>query len=125
MSKRNDSITDLVEPFRSDVKEILAELEKRGSKLKIFETKRSLARQTEIFKGGFSRTMKSKHLEGKACDFVVFDKGQWSWDTKIYMSEYQMLGQIVRGYKDLKWGGDFNAVNGKKFVDLPHVEYRA
>lgn len=117
MSKRLDSIDLLVEPFRSDVKEIVEELKKRDSKLKVFETKRDMVRQTEIFKAGHSKTLKSKHLEGKACDFVVFDEGNWSWDAKKYREEYALLGKIVSRYKNLRWGGNF-----KKFVDMPHVE---
>lgn len=117
MSKRIDSVDLLVEPFRSTVKLIIEDLTRAGSKLRVFETRRSLDRQSEIFRQGFSKTMKSKHLEGKACDFVVFDEGKWSWDSKKYKSEYALLGNLVKQYKGIRWGGLF-----KKIVDLPHIE---
>lgn len=57
----------------------------KSIRLAIFETARSLARQKVLYRDGFSKTMKSKHLEVpcRATD-VVFQRystrtGKWDW----------------------------------------------
>ena len=79
---------------------------------------RTLDRQTELFKKGLSKTMKSKHLIGRAVDLVAYVDGKVSWEKEDY---YPIALAMERAAIELnvkiKWGGDF-----KNFFDGPHFE---
>ena len=79
---------------------------------------RTLDRQTELFKKGLSKTMKSKHLIGRAVDLVAYVDGKVSWEKEDY---YPIALAMERAAIELnvkiKWGGDF-----KSFFDGPHFE---
>lgn len=79
---------------------------------------RTLDRQTELFKKGFSKTMKSKHLIGRAVDLVAYVDGKVSWEKEDY---YPIALAMERAAIELnvkiRWGGDF-----KSFFDGPHFE---
>jgi hypothetical protein len=84
----------------------------------ITEGIRTLDRQEELFKKGLSKTMKSKHLIGRAVDLVAYVDGKVSWEKEDY---YPIALAMERAAIELnvkiKWGGDF-----KSFFDGPHFE---
>lgn len=126
MSKRNCDVDKLSPEFKPIVLEIMEKLRELGVQVYLFETWRSKERQEELVKEGRSKTMKSKHLEGRAADFVAKINGQWSWDlkNKKVKEVYQRFGVVLLPYKDkIRWGGDFGGIPGKGW-DMPHIEMR-
>lgn len=113
--------------FVYQLKEELQNLHASGESLlvDVFETKRSVARQKEIYAAGHTRTMKSRHIEGTAVDFVVRDeKGNWTWDmNNLEVSKaYRTYGKVAKDLADLmgikiSWGGDW-----RSFKDYPHIQ---
>ena len=79
---------------------------------------RTLDRQKELYKKGVSKTMKSKHLIGRAVDLVAYVDGKVTWDKQPY---YAIALAMERAATELqvgiRWGGDF-----KSFFDGPHFE---
>tara|TARA_R100001530_G_C4206103_1_gene126079 strand:+ start:37 stop:558 length:522 start_codon:yes stop_codon:yes gene_type:complete len=71
-----------------------------------------------------TKTMKSKHLSGRAFDIVALDKGAIDWkDTEKYKKIATHLYKTAKslGYeKDFQWGGDWKY----NWKDLPHYEIR-
>ena len=93
----------LVEPFRSSVKEMIKRC-KDIPGFRITETLRTLERQKELYKNGYSKTLKSKHLTGEACDVYVRD-----YDMSFYNQIYERIKDIpyiIWPYKDLAWNWD-------------------
>ncbi len=45
---------------------------------------RTIEQQKELVAKGASKTMKSKHLEGKAFDIMAFVNGRASWELNLY-----------------------------------------
>ncbi len=45
---------------------------------------RTIEEQKELVAKGASKTMKSKHLEGKAFDIMAFVNGRASWELNLY-----------------------------------------
>ena len=82
----------------------------------ITEGKRTLEMQKKYVKEGKSQTMKSRHLGGKAIDFV--DYPDFSYDVK-------KMTKIANAFKaaakelniPIRWGGDW-----KSFKDTSHIE---
>lgn len=84
---------------------------------RIFEGHRTLERQKILVKNGFSKTLKSKHLNNpsRAIDIIEYP---WSWKGFILSDKYRnLVNELLLNYKDISWGG-----NWKSFVDLPHFE---
>lgn len=105
--------------FKPYAYNILGLIQAHNLPFRVFETLRTKERQEALVKKGRSRTLKSKHIEGKAVDFVLYIDGKWSWDHKFY---YDFLGHLVE--KELgdhvKWGGRFN-----NFYDGVHYQLKA
>jgi hypothetical protein len=99
--------------FEHKVGQIMIELKQKGWKPKINEQFRSVKRQKELVKKGFSTTMRSKHLCGLAVDII--DK-RYLWNIPIKHQFWKDLGTAARKY-GLTWGGDW-----RRFVDVAHVE---
>lgn len=79
---------------------------------------RTLDRQEELFKKGLSKTMKSKHLIGRAVDLVAYVDGKVSWEKEYYYPiALAMERAAIELQVDIRWGGDF-----KNFFDGPHFE---
>lgn len=79
---------------------------------------RTLDRQEELFKKGLSKTMKSKHLIGRAVDLVAYVDGKISWEKEHYYPiALAMERAAIELNVDIRWGGDF-----KRFFDGPHFE---
>ena len=74
-----------------------------------------------------TKTMKSKHLSGRAIDVSVFKGGKYvRGDTEDEMQMYRDVGAHIKGTakklgyeKDFSWGGDW-----KDFVDAPHYQIK-
>jgi len=92
----------------------------------VLEGKRSEERQSELVAKGASKTMKSKHLEGKAVDIAPYPVPNWE-DTYqfIYMAG-RVMQEADRLGVDLRYGGDWDrdetVVSDQKFQDLVHFE---
>ena len=84
----------------------------------ITEGVRTLERQKELVKAGASRTLRSKHLEGKAIDVVAYVCGKVAWDWPLYEKIAKAFKQAADELDiKIKWGGDW--VN---FKDGPHFQ---
>lgn len=84
---------------------------------------RTVAEQREMVRKGASKTMRSRHLPGKAgfacaVDFAVTDKGKVKWDWPLYAKFAKVVKQAARdvGVK-IEWGGDWT-----NFKDGPHFQ---
>lgn len=79
---------------------------------------RSAHRQLELVRDGKSKTLRSKHLEGRAIDFYAYVDGNGSWDTEhlamVAASFLQAANKL--GYK-ISWGGLW-----RSFKDYPHIQ---
>ena len=84
----------------------------------ITEGVRTLERQKELVKAGASRTLKSKHLEGKAIDVVAYVGGKVAWDWPLYEKIAKAFKQAAAELEvNIKWGGDWAT-----FRDGPHFQ---
>jgi peptidoglycan L-alanyl-D-glutamate endopeptidase CwlK len=82
---------------------------------------RTTAEQEEMIKKGWSKTMKSKHLEGRAMDLWPINPKTGKLDP-TYEEGYEAINKAVKAAaKEAKvpveWGGDW-----KKFKDRPHFQ---
>jgi len=84
----------------------------------ITEGLRTLERQKQLVKAGASKTLRSKHLEGKAIDVVAYLDGEVRWDWPLYEKIAKAFKQAADelGYK-ITWGG-----NWATFKDGPHFQ---
>lgn len=84
----------------------------------ITEGIRTLDRQEELYKKGLSKTIKSKHLIGRAIDVVAYVDGKVNWEEQYYYTiATAMKSAATELNVNIKWGGDF-----KSFFDGPHFE---
>lgn len=95
----------------------------------VTEGVRDLDRQRLLMARGFSRTLRSKHIVGRAVDLMACgdldgdgdidaqDKAI-TWDREHYakLADAMKSAAIELGV-DIRWGGDF-----KSFFDGPHFE---
>ena len=107
---------------------------------------RTEAEQKVLFDKGASKTMKSKHLEGKAVDLMAYIDGRGTWELNVY----DEIADAMKGASKLhdvkiRWGaawtvyslGDYDGTSedammeyigirraeGKRpFIDAPHFE---
>jgi peptidoglycan L-alanyl-D-glutamate endopeptidase CwlK len=91
---------------------------------------RTLEEQEKLFAAGRSKTMKSKHLEGRAVDLMAYVDGNGCWELNVYddlcdamKAAAEELGVAI------KWGaawseGDIRSYEGTseeammKYIDL-------
>lgn len=81
---------------------------------------RTLAEQKEYVRTGKSKTMKSRHLDGCALDFVAWANGKISYSKahmKAVADAFKAAGVELLGPGRVEWGGDW-----KIFVDMPHIQ---
>lgn len=81
---------------------------------------RTVEEQKNLVHEGKSRTMKSKHLEGRAIDIVIYINGKANWDVDNYRKVSQVFKQVAteEGVQ-IEWGGDW-----KSFVDAVHFQLK-
>ena len=86
----------------------------------IISARRTIAEQRRLVAEGKSQTLRSRHLDGEALDFVpldpatgkgVFERGLAVEVAIAFMDAGQAMGCPV------KWGGMW-----KNFEDIPHIE---
>lgn len=144
-SKRSLTKLALVQPKLKDVA-VLA-LKYSTVDFGITEGLRTKSRQRQLIADGKSKTMKSKHLEGRAVDVVAYINGDTiTWEEKYYVKIAEAFQRASTELDiDLRWGGawnqDFNGVltpeemmtryvEGKRavgqtpFLDLVHFELK-
>lgn len=81
---------------------------------------RTIEEQRHYVRTGKSKTMKSRHLNGFAFDFVAIDPG-----TKKVSYSLSLMKQVANACKEagrqlnvpIEWGGDW-----KGFTDTPHIQ---
>lgn len=83
----------------------------------VTEGKRSLARQRQLVKDGFSKTLNSRHLTGHAADVAAVVNGKLDFQNR---EPYRPIWDAVRQAASelgvpIEWGG-----NWKSFVDVFH-----
>jgi len=108
---------------------------------------RNLKEQEALVAKGASKTMKSKHLEGKAVDLMAYiDGGRASWELNLYDEIADAMKEASKETEvDLRWGAcwttnslresdlscdalmmqyiDIRRSQGRRpFIDAPHFE---
>ena len=108
---------------------------------------RTIEEQRALVDSGASKTMKSKHLDGMAFDFMVFLGPRVCWELKFYDDVGDAIVKTAKdmGIKQLKWGGAWHidnilewngtmleayndyvklrvSQNRTPFVDMPHFQ---
>ncbi len=112
----------------------------------VIEGVRTLERQKQLVESGASKTMKSKHLKGRAVDLMAYLNGRASWELNLYddVANAMKLAAKSQGVA-LTWGGawhipdirewegtmeeamnayvDLRRSQGRRpFIDGPHFE---
>jgi len=107
---------------------------------------RTIEEQRELVSSGVSKTMNSKHLEGRAVDLMAYIGSRASWELSVYdeIADAMKEGAFSEGVA-IRWGAAWNlpdirawtgtmeeAMNdyidlkryeGKRpFIDAPHFE---
>lgn len=96
-----------------------AELAKAdGLEFRITEGLRTLARQRQLLAAGASSTMKSRHLDGHAVDFVPVVSGEISWKWPAF---WPLVEVFERAAKEVGIPVEMGA-RWRKFADGPHVQ---
>lgn len=137
MPTLNAAYNSLDPTFKPIVLEILTRLEKKGWQPIVAEGRRTVEQQKEKVRLGYSKTMKSYHLTGKAADIV--DK-RFLWNKGVYHEFWLDLGAIVMELREknpkIRWGGVWDRpfsvyqhlqkTKGRPgyFIDVAHVELR-
>jgi hypothetical protein len=109
----------LLEPkTRELVQSILTASATAGTKLMVFETFRSQARQIQLFNQGATKLREvGVHHYGLACDIVRDIDGEPSWK-----GSFDFLG-VLAHKNSLIWGGDWGDPTTKHtFIDADHVQ---
>ena len=79
---------------------------------------RTYAEQVEYVKTGKSKTLKSRHLGGRAIDYVGLVNGRVTYDVAVMTRiAEQFKRAAAKCGVPIKWGGDW-----KSFKDTPHIE---
>ncbi|MCK5385778.1 MAG: M15 family metallopeptidase [Gammaproteobacteria bacterium] len=121
-----------------DVDERLVAVVKRAIALTkqdftIIEGLRTVERQQILFDSGASRTMRSKHIEGKAVDLVAYIDGDISYHFDLF---YGIALAMQKASSELdipiRWGGawcvldDDPDMRGKvqRYVDRKHRQHK-
>ncbi|MCE2518143.1 MAG: M15 family metallopeptidase [Alphaproteobacteria bacterium] len=88
----------------------------------IISARRTRAEQRRLVAAGKSRTMRSRHLNGQALDFVPLDpttgKGRFDRALAIEVAVAFLDAGIERNCP-VRWGGSW-----REFEDIPHIEMR-
>tara|TARA_R110002111_G_scaffold174712_1_gene240198 strand:- start:447 stop:863 length:417 start_codon:yes stop_codon:yes gene_type:complete len=107
---------------------------------------RTVAEQEALVAKGASKTMKSKHLEGRAVDLVAYVGPNVTWSLNMYDDLADAMAEAARRHTvAIKWGaawseGDMRMYSGsaedamnayvdlrrsegrRPFIDAPHFE---
>lgn len=84
----------------------------------VTEGRRTLQRQKELVAAGASRTLKSKHITGRAVDLAVVVNGEVRWDWPLYTKlADNLLAFAEREEIKIEAGAKW-----KTFPDGPHFQ---
>lgn len=84
----------------------------------VLEGVRDVERQKELMAKGYSQTLRSKHVIGRAVDLGAWVNNTISWDKAFYLEIAKAMKQAAKELNvNIRWGGDF-----KSFFDGPHFE---
>ena len=85
---------------------------------RVTEGVRTIERQRELVKAKLSKTMNSKHLQGRAVDIVAIVNGAASWDMKVYKQIAVYMKQAAKQLNvEIECGADWG-------WDGPHIELK-
>lgn len=92
----------------------------------VIEGLRSPERQKELFEAGFSQTLNSKHLTGKAVDLAPWVNNTIDWGDRESFKKVRDAVFLSAEKLNVKllWGGDWGKYTEKEnpFFDAPHFE---
>ena len=75
----------------------------------VIEGIRTAERQKELVAKGASKTMKSKHLEGRAVDLMAYINGRGCWELNVYDDIADAMKQAaIEADVGLVWGAAWN-----------------
>lgn len=84
----------------------------------VIEGLRTPERQKQLLVQGKSQVMNSKHLTGRAIDFMAVLNGTATWDLPVYKQISDVFKQVSAELKiPIQWGGDW-----PHFKDSDHIE---
>ena len=86
----------------------------------IIEGLRSAERQKQLVAEGKSQTLRSRHLLGRAIDFVVYINGKPNWDLSNYEKVAQVFLEVGKEQGIELEAGAF----WKTFKDGPHIQLK-
>lgn len=87
-------------------------------KFRVTEGVRTLERQKQLLKEKKSKTLKSKHLEGKAVDIAIIVGNTVVWDMKYYKEVATYMKQAAKQLGiEIVCGADWG-------WDGPHIELK-
>jgi peptidoglycan LD-endopeptidase CwlK len=110
-----------------DIQKIINDLD---DEILVLEGKRTIHRQTELFKAGLSKTMNSKHLvddKNPLSRAIDIAPAPLNWDDlEAFVSLSKKVLALAKKHNvKMRWGGDWN-MNGdwrdEKFRDMVHFE---
>lgn len=117
-SERSKAKLQGVDPRLIKVAEIA--LQRSPFDFGITEGLRTLEQQKKYLDEGKSKTLKSKHLEGRAIDFVVYINGRVNWDLENYEKVAQVFLEVGKELGIQLEAGAF----WKSFKDGPHIQLK-
>lgn len=75
----------------------------------VIEGIRTVERQEELVAKGASKTMKSKHIEGRAVDLMAYIDGRGCWELNVYDEIADAMKQAaIEADVGLVWGAAWN-----------------
>lgn len=84
----------------------------------VIEGLRTMKRQRALVAAGASKTLKSRHLDGHAFDFVPIIDGQVEWKTTAFAVPLEAMRAAAKELGiDVEFGADW-----KSFRDMPHAQ---
>jgi peptidoglycan LD-endopeptidase CwlK len=75
----------------------------------VIEGLRTPERQRDLVQAGASKTMMSKHLEGKAVDLMAYIGSRASWELNLYDDIADAMKRAAQELQvPIRWGGAWN-----------------
>lgn len=102
MPTKNKAFLSVKPELQTLVWTIMLELEKKGWQPQVAEGLRTIEEQKEKVRLGYSQTLNSRHLTGRAVD--VIDK-RYGWNIPLHHPFWLDYGHLVLATNQLQWGG--------------------
>lgn len=91
----------------------------------IIEGLRTLERQKQMVAEHKSQTLNSRHLTGKAVDFMVYVDGVGTWGAKYYKQVSDIVKKTAHNLNiPITWGGDWTTLKDLDHIELDHNTYK-